>query len=262
MLLRHQHVKHAENLDQQPIEQHKHTLKKVLLRCLAGGAILLGLYLLIHFLQPVMPDLQAWVKSLGFWGPLAYCVLFIVLTSLFFPESVFAIAAGTLFGFWLGILWVVVAGTLGAILIFVLARLLFMKPARAYLERHPKLLAFDKAAGDEGFKLMFLLRLAPVNYTLLCYLLSVSSARFKSYALACIGMFPGNISTVYMGFAARHVTQVASHQKGTNWVKEISIYAGLAFSITASAFVAKIAMKAVKKMQAASDSTVEITAES
>ena len=75
-------------------------------------------------------------------------------------------------------------------------------------------------------------------------------------------MFPGNISTVYMGFAARHVTEVASHQKGTDWVKEVSIYAGLVFSITASAFVARIAMKAVKKMQAASDSTIKISPES
>jgi uncharacterized membrane protein YdjX (TVP38/TMEM64 family) len=255
MLLRRHHALHAEKIDQQPIEQHKHTLRKIALRCLAGGVILLALYLLIHFLKPVMPDVRALVTSLGFWGPLAYCLLFIIFTSVFFPESILAIAAGTLFGFWLGILWVVVAGTIGALLIFVMARQFFMNPARHYLEQHPKLLAFDKAAGSEGFKLMFLLRLAPVNYTLLCYLLSVSSAKFKPYALACIGMFPGNISTVYMGFAARHVTEVAAHETETSWVSEVSIYAGLVFTIAASAFVAKIAMKTVKKMQSTSDST-------
>ena len=104
-------------------------------------------------------------------------------------------------------------------------------------------------SGKEGFKLMFLLRLAPVNYSLLCYILSVSSARFRAYALACLGMFPGNISTVYFGFTARHVTEVASHQTSTNWVKEVSIYAGLGFAILASAIVARIAMRAVRKMQ-------------
>ncbi len=259
MFLRHQHVKYAEKLDQQDVEPHKHTVRKVILRCLAGAVVLAGLFVVVkYFLEPEMPALQDWMQSLGFWGPLAYCVLFIGLTALFFPESVLAIAAGTLFGFWLGILWVVLAGTVGALLIFFIARHAFMKPARNYLERHPKLLAFDQAAGREGFKLMFLLRLAPVNYSLLSYLMAVSSAKFRPYALACIGMFPGNISTVYMGFAARHVSEVASGQKSTDWIKEVSIYAGLAFSIAASAFVARLAMKTIKRMQAEGDNSTKI----
>ena len=139
--------------------------------------------------------------------------------------------------------------TIGAILIFFISRKLLYKPVRRRMEQHPKLMAFDEAAGKQGFKLMFLLRLAPVNYSLLCYVLSVSSAKFRPYALACLGMFPGNISTVYFGFTARHVTEVASHQASTNWVKETSIYAGLGFAILASAVVARIAMRAVKKMQ-------------
>ena len=261
MFLRHQHVIHAEKLDREDLERHSHTLRKVALRCLAGALVLLGLFLAIRLLEPEMPALQSWMKSLGFWGPLAYCVLFIGLTSVFFPESIIAIAAGTLFGFWMGLIWVVVAGTIGSLLIFVVARHLFMNPARRYLQKHPKLLAFDKAAGREGFKLMFLLRLAPLNYTLLSYLLAVSSAKLRPYALSCIGMFPGNITTVYMGYAARHVSEVASGEKSTDWIKEISIYAGLAFSIAASAFVARLAMKTIKKMQSEGDNSSEITAE-
>ena len=88
--------------------------------------------------------------------------------------------------------------------------------------------------------------------------MAVSSAKFRPYALACIGMFPGNISTVYMGFAARHVSEVASGQKSTDWIKEVSIYAGLAFSIAASAFVARLAMKTIKRMQAEGDNSTKI----
>ena len=249
MLLRHFHIQQADQAEHDAAKPAGHALGKAAVKCVAGAAVLGGLFLLIHFLEPFMPDLRAWVKSLGLWGPLVYCVLFIVLTMLFFPESVIAIAAGTLFGFWMGILWVVVAGTIGAMLMFLLSRKLLYKPVRRRMERHPKLMAFDDAAGREGFKLMFLLRLAPVNYSLLCYILSVSSAKFRPYALACLGMFPGNISTVYFGFTARHVTEVASHQTSTSWVKEVSIYAGLGFAILASAVVARIAMRAVRKMQ-------------
>lgn len=249
MILSNVHLKEAAKADSDASKPVKHTLRRALVRCAIGAVILLGLYLLIHFLEPFMPNLQAWVKSLGLWAPLVYSIIFIVLTALFFPESVVAIAAGTLFGFWLGILWVVVAGTIGAILIFFIGRTLLYTPVRRNLEKHPKLLAFDQAAGKEGFKLMILLRLSPVNYSLLCYVLSVSSAKFRPYVLACLGMFPGNISTVYFGFTARHVTEVASHQKTTDVVKEITIYAGLGFAILASAVVARIAMKAVNKMR-------------
>ena len=260
MLLRHIHINQADEADHDAAKPARHTVRKAIIKCVAGAAILGGLFLLIHFLEPYMPDLRAWVKSLGLWGPLVYCLLFIGLTMLFFPESVVAIAAGTLFGFWMGILWVVVAGTIGAILIFFISRKLLYKPVRRRMEQHPRLMAFDEAAGKEGFKLMFLMRLAPVNYSLLCYLLSVSSAKFRPYALACLGMFPGNISTVYFGFTARHVTEVASHQTSTNWVKEVSIYTGLAFAILASAVVARIAMRAVKKMQDAPPSDPQTAA--
>ena len=252
MLLHHFHLRRAEQVAGGAQAPARHAVRKILLQCLLGAIVLTGLFLLIHFLEPWMPSIRTWVKSLGAWGPLAYCLLFIILTIFFFPESVIAIAAGTLFGFWMGILWVVVAGTIAAILIFGLTRSMFRGNIRQRLKQHPKLLAFDEAAGREGFKLMFLLRMAPLNYSLLCYLLAVSSARFKPYALACLGMFPGNISTVYFGYAARHVTEVASHNQPTDWVKETSIYTGLAFTIIASTIVARIAMRTVRKMQDAS----------
>jgi uncharacterized membrane protein YdjX (TVP38/TMEM64 family) len=249
MLLRHFHIKQAERAASHSQTPPRHAIRNILIKCSVAAVMLVGLYLLIHFLEPWMPDIRTWVKSMGAWGPLAYCLLFILLTALFFPESILAIAAGTLFGFWMGILWVVVAGTIGALLIFGITRSLFRESVRQRLHTHPKLLAFDTAAGREGFKLMFLLRLAPMNYSLLCYLLSVSSARLKPYALACLGMFPGNISTVYFGFAARHVSEVASHNQPTDWVKEASIYSGLAFTVIASTFVARLAMHTVRKMQ-------------
>ncbi len=249
MLLRHFHIKQAEQAAGNTQTPPRHAIRNILLKCGLAAVVLVGLYLLIHFLEPWMPDIRTWVKSLGVWGPLAYCLLFILMTALFFPESIIAIAAGTLFGFWMGILWVVVAGTIGALLIFGITRSLFRDSVRQRLQKHPKMLAFDEAAGREGFKLMFLLRLAPLNYSLLCYLLSVSSARLKPYTLACLGMFPGNISTVYFGYAARHVSEVASHNQSTDWVKEASIYMGLAFTVIASTLVARIAMHTVRKMQ-------------
>ena len=173
-------------------------------------------------------------------------------TSLFFPESVLAIAAGTIFGLWWGLLWVVVAGTVTAVAIFWLGGRVLRKPVTRILSRHPKINAIDDAASSSGLKLIFLLRLAPLNYTLLCWLLSVSRVRFRTYLISCLGMFPGNFSTVYLGFAARHTADLATRLKdgdppvaGDSLVHEITLYSGLLISILVSLMVARIAMKAI-----------------
>ena len=85
--------------------------------------------------------------------------------------------------------------------------------------------------------------------------MAVSKARFKPYLLACIGMIPGNLSTVYVGFAARHAADLAKRMKGhddhlptgDSLIHEVTLFVGLAAAIVASVVVAKIAMRAIRK---------------
>lgn len=204
------------------------------------------------WIQPQEAQLDAALKRLGPWGPVLFICIFVVATSIFFPESVLAIAAGTIFGLWWGLLWVVVAGTLTAVVIFWLGRRVLREPVTQILDRHPKIKAVDAATSDSGLRLIFLLRLAPLNYTLLCWLLSVSKVRFRTYLISCLGMFPGNFSTVYLGFAARHTADLATRIKagdppveGDSLVHEITLYSGLVISVIVSLMVARIAMRTI-----------------
>ncbi len=221
---------------------------------LVAAMLLLGAMFLIwqNWIEPQETHLEEALKRLGPWGPVIFICIFLVATSLFFPESVLAIAAGTIFGLWWGLLWVVVAGTVTAVAIFWLGGRVLRKPVTRILSRHPKINAIDDAASSSGLKLIFLLRLAPLNYTLLCWLLSVSRVRFRTYLISCLGMFPGNFSTVYLGFAARHTADLATRLKdgdppvaGDSLVHEITLYSGLLISILVSLMVARIAMKAI-----------------
>ena len=219
-------------------------------------AVGVGLYLLFHFvLEPYINSAEAFVESLGLWGPLLFIGLFLVLTSLFVPESILAIAAGAIFGLWWGLLWVFVAGTITATFIFLIGRTMLRSRAEKLLARHPKINAIDTAASNAGFRLLLLLRLSPLNYSLLCYLIAVSRARLKPYLLSCIGMAPGNFSTVYVGFAAKHSADLARKLKehgghlpaGDSMVHEVTLYLGLAAAIIASLVVTRIAMKAIRE---------------
>jgi uncharacterized membrane protein YdjX (TVP38/TMEM64 family) len=60
--------------------------------------------------------------SLGVWGPIGYVAVCVVLTVALFPYPVQAAAAGLLFGVTLGTVYAVIAGTLGAVAAFSLAR--------------------------------------------------------------------------------------------------------------------------------------------
>ena len=119
------------------------------------------------------------------------------------------------------------------------------------MSNHPKLKAFDEAASS--FKIIALLRLSPFNFTALCYLVSVSKAKFASYAYASIAMIPGFLSTTYIGYAAKHAADLAAEYNrthslppGDSIVHEITVYGGLVMAVGVSIVVAKIALKTVK----------------
>lgn len=226
----------------------------ILVKFILAIGVLIAVYLIWQtWIEPHEATIERTLEHLGPWGPVIFIVVFLIGTSLFFPESVLAIAAGTIFGLWWGLLWVVIAGTLTAVTVYWLGRTVLRSRIEPMLAKHPKLDAVDAAASESGWKLILLLRLSPMSFTLLCWLLSISRVRFRTYLLSCVGMFPGNFSTVYLGFAARHTADLATRIKagegrppGDSLVHEITLYSGLGVSLVVSFLVAKIAIRAMR----------------
>ena len=223
-----------------------------LIRTIIAIVVLIGVFCLFHFvLEPYMPRVDAFIQSLGIWGPVLFVLLFIASTTFMFPESIFALTAGAIFGVWWGLLWVTIAGVLASFLIFYIGRHVFNKRVETLLKKHPKLKEFDEAASS--FRIIALLRLSPFNFTALCYLVSVSKAKFSSYLLTSVAMIPGFLSTTYIGYAAKHAADLAKTYKetgrlppGDSLVHEITVYAGLIVAVSVSIVVAKVALKSVK----------------
>ena len=91
------------------------------------GVVLLALALLLgRSFGHHIPQLEDWIAGQGIWGYVIFVGLVIVGTSIFVPDTVFAVAAGALFG----VVWGTIAMTAGSLLTATLNYLV----ARAFLQ--------------------------------------------------------------------------------------------------------------------------------
>ena len=92
---------HSSDDNAQPLHPLQRSWKRIIIRILIILVVVALVALAyIYLLQPYMGSIDAYVRSLGVWGPLAFIGIFFVCTFLFLLESIFSIAAGTLFGLW------------------------------------------------------------------------------------------------------------------------------------------------------------------
>ena len=192
---------------------------------------------------------ENWIKSLGFWGPIIFCAIFLVITGLQLPESIMAIAAGVAFGLPEGLLILVLVNFIGAILWFWVARKFLTGVVHRILSRHPKMEAIEQATSMEGFKLIVLLRMGPFSYGGLNFMLGASDVRFWPYCLALVGVIPGNFATVYFGSMAKHVASKAASDDNLSDTHFVIMAIGFAVTIAVVAIIARVAHGALKKYQ-------------
>jgi uncharacterized membrane protein YdjX (TVP38/TMEM64 family) len=157
--------------------------------------ILLAVLLLMLTLptERLLGAVQVWIDGLGLWGPLALGAIYILAALLFVPGSLLTLAAGAIYGVMLGTVIVSLASTTAAALAFLIARHAARDAVRRRVEQSPKLAAVDEAIGEEGWKIVALLRLSPaVPFNLQNYLYGVTAVRFWPCVLASwAAMLPG-----------------------------------------------------------------------
>jgi uncharacterized membrane protein YdjX (TVP38/TMEM64 family) len=143
---------------------------------------------------------ERWMLSLGIWGVAIFAAVFIAATIVLAPDWPLAIAAGMVYGIW-AVPVVVAAATIAASLAFLVARHLLKERIRDLLAGKRKFAAIDKAITEEGWKIVFLLRLSPlVPFNVQNYLFGITDIPFPHYVAAtCAGIIPGAALFVYLG---------------------------------------------------------------
>ncbi|KAJ3678101.1 hypothetical protein LUZ60_001904 [Juncus effusus] len=186
------------------------------------------------------------------YGPAGYALFVLVyagLEILAIPAIPLTMSAGLLFGNVTGTIIVSISGTVAAAIAFLIARYFARERILKLVEGNKKFLAIDKAIGENGFRVVTLLRLSPLlPFSLGNYLYGLTSVKFLPYVLGSwLGMLPGSWAYVSAGAFGRAIIQEESDVglPGGN-DQLITLGAGLLVTAVAAAYVTRLAKDAVK----------------
>jgi len=219
-----------------------------------------GLSLLATLQQQLVAVLE-WINGLGPIAPIAFILLYVVITVAFVPASVVTLGAGVVFGVVKGSLLVFTGAMLGATAAFIVGRYLARDWVAQRLANRPKFQAIDTAIAQEGRKVIFLLRLSPLfPFNLLNYGLGLSQVSLKDYVLGTLGIVPGTMMYVYVGSLVGSLAMLGAEDTVQDpqavvvqWIVRIL---GLIATIAVTVYITRIAQQALKTTLADSDTTV------
>jgi len=159
----------------------------------------------------ISDELIAWLQSMGSLGPAMFAGVFILATLLLFPASPLAMLAGYLYGPLIGSVATSFAGLMSAVLAFLISRYLAGERMTAWSLNYPRAQAINTAVSDDGFRVVFLLRLASIlPFIPLSYLLGMSRISIRQYVLATwTGLLPGTVLYVFIGSLVSEVSQLS-----------------------------------------------------
>ncbi len=187
-----------------------------------------------------LESFSGWVADQGILGMAVFVAGYIVSTILFFPCSLLTIGAGTAFGLVKGTIIVSIGSTIGASCAFLISRYVARDAVLRMTRKYPGFGAVDRAIGEEGVKIVGLLRLSPaLPYNLSNYFYGLTAVGFGPYVLASwIGMLPGTVLYVYIGYIA--------NAAGSSTAETVFKAVGLAVTFVVTVMITRKARAAIR----------------
>ncbi len=192
-----------------PMKDVIHRLRQIPLRVVLLGVVILGSALICVvalWRGWVNPEtIQALVARSGSWGIAAFIAGVVAMELLWMPRMWGLLAAGVLFGPYLGCVLSAAADLLGGFVCYQLAKGAGRKWVAGILEQHPRTNAVVQLLTEKkGTATMAFLRVCPVaHYTLVSYAAGLTSVGPRAFILGtAMGILPGAILIPAVGDAA------------------------------------------------------------
>ena len=195
--------------------------------------------------------LAEWAKALvervhgaGALGVVAFGAVYLLAPVLLLPASVLTLGAGFLYGRLFGTLLASPISVAAASIAFLLGRTLARKAVERKIAGDARFNAIDRAVAENGFRIVFLLRLSPaIPFNLLNYALGVTRVPFLTYAVASfLGMLPGTFLYVSIGAAATSAAQLG-HTRGPS----AALWFGIAATVIVVVLITIVARRALRE---------------
>lgn len=199
----------------------------------------------------IISDILAIIEQVGFWAPIFYIIVYVLISGILIPSIVIKIFAGTIFGVFWGVVLVSVAATLSSSIKFFLARYLFRENILKKIKKSENLMAIDRLIEADGWKMLLILRNVPVvSSMLLNYICGLTKMGFKDFAVASfIGRLPTSIMYVYFGYIVRYVytLELPADTREYLTLEKIMLFIGLMATVGASFYVFHLCRKILTK---------------
>jgi uncharacterized membrane protein YdjX (TVP38/TMEM64 family) len=178
-----------------------------------------------------------WLSSLDHWGYPAFIGIYVLATLVGLPAIFLFLLAGSLFGFFPGLMLVSFADTLSIAICYLLGRTVARKTIHKWIAKRPQWSKLDKIVAQKGWKIVFLTRLSPiVPSNVLNYGFSITKINFWQYLfVSWLGMLP--VISLYVYLASVGINLVA----GDNDPQKMAASAvGLVTALAAIAYTTRL----------------------
>lgn len=171
-------------------------------------AVMLGLSFalwqpMINFIED--PDsLAVWIESAGIWGPIIFMSLNTIQVLLaIIPGGPFEVAAGALFGPWIGSFMCDIAMSAGGVITFLFAKKFGMKFIELFTTREKIESVKFLHSSKKSTTLLFLFFLLPgTPKDLMCYVVGLTDIKLSTWiAINVVGRFPAILLSALSGSA-------------------------------------------------------------
>ena len=150
-------------------------------------------------------------------GIFFYVVIYIFIVLLILPASWLSIAAGYLYGTYLGSLIVFISAFIGASLSFFITKRFFSKKVLVVISKFPKLALLEKIIQKGGLKLIILTRLSPLfPFSILNYFYGLNNSTYKDFSISLIFIIPGTFLYCSIGSLLNDLSDIVNLKLNNN----------------------------------------------
>lgn len=144
-------------------------------------------------------ELKAFFLAFGYWAPLVFILAFAVKAVIPFPSSVFALAAGLVFGPFYGAVYAIIGSVISAAIAYQLSRRLGRDFVVKVLGNKAK--ALDRLTNVHGLEVVLFFRMVPsLPFDVFNLGAGLSNITFSDFLIGtAIGMTPWSFALSYLG---------------------------------------------------------------
>lgn len=203
-------------------------------------------FLLPHGLAATAIALTGKLRALGPAGWVVFVIAQAAIALIgILPASLLGLAAGAIYGVWLGFVTSAIGILAGAFIAFTLSRSMMRPLIAAMLGRRARLSVLDNLVTTEGWRIVALLRVSPIMpFSLTSYALGLSGIAARDYLLGTLASLPGLLGYVVIGWLGRGT--LAEKSSGNHLIHITLLIIGAAATLALTIHLSRLLARALR----------------